>query len=366
MTIVIFLLSLYYCFLFLYLISLIVVFYKKEEKIIVNSSTPFVSILIAARNEASNIGSCLTAISELDYPSESFEVLIGNDSSEDETRSIVERFILGKSQYKLIEVTGNLGLARGKANVLAHLANEAKGEFLFITDADVEVSTTWIKGLLAYWEEGVGIVSGTTLMKEETLWAKLQNIEWAQAFGMIYIASKQNIPVTAVGNNMMISKKAYQATGGYENIEFSLTEDWKLFNETLALKFKSKNLLDAPSIAYTKPISGIKKLLEQRKRWMHGAIRLPLKLVLILSVQAIFLPIVISTILLFPAVGIAMWAMKLGLNYYFINIVMKRLKQFQQTSSYLIQFELYTAIVSILSLLYYLVPGKTEWKGRRY
>ena len=54
--------------------------YKLELK-----NYPFVSILIAARNEEKNILSCLTALSRLNYPKDKYEVLVGNDGSEDNT-----------------------------------------------------------------------------------------------------------------------------------------------------------------------------------------------------------------------------------------------------------------------------------------
>jgi cellulose synthase/poly-beta-1,6-N-acetylglucosamine synthase-like glycosyltransferase len=218
-------------FIFIFLLLFFISFNKRdqpsEEKIF-----PFISILIAARNEENNILTCLKAINALTYPQDKFEVLIGNDHSEDSTAALVSDFIKGKNHFRLIDIKENLGLARGKANVLAHLTREAKGDFFFITDADIEVKPGWVNALLSYCEPGIGIVSGLAYIKGDRLMDKFQNLDWIFAFGMVKVSSDLNMPVSAVGHNMVISREAYQSVGGYENIPFSVTEDLELFKQT--------------------------------------------------------------------------------------------------------------------------------------
>ncbi|MBW8051052.1 MAG: glycosyltransferase, partial [Cytophagales bacterium] len=68
---------------------------------------PFVSILIAARNEQDNIIDCLSALEHLTWPKEKFEVLIGNDHSEDNTKTLVEDYIKDKSNFHLHDINNN-------------------------------------------------------------------------------------------------------------------------------------------------------------------------------------------------------------------------------------------------------------------
>src|SRR5687767_10374493 len=97
MTVVSCLLVLYFFLYFSYVVYLITALHRKKNQLHVPySSLPFVSVLIAARNEAANILGCLQSIESLDYPIDKLEILIGNDDSEDQTRTIVERFIAGK------------------------------------------------------------------------------------------------------------------------------------------------------------------------------------------------------------------------------------------------------------------------------
>ena len=75
---------------------------------------PQISILIAARNEEATILDCLQAITQLDYPSDAVEVLIGDDQSTDRTGSFVADFIADKPNFQLVSITYTQAGLRGK------------------------------------------------------------------------------------------------------------------------------------------------------------------------------------------------------------------------------------------------------------
>ncbi len=96
---------------------------------------------------------------------------------------------------------------KGKTNVLAQLFKQAKGEWCFITDADIAVSAIWIKGMLnVAEEEGAVAVSGSTFVASQSVFGDFQGLEWMEAFGLLHAADYYKIPVTAVGNNMVVKK----------------------------------------------------------------------------------------------------------------------------------------------------------------
>ena len=67
-----------------------------------------ITIWIAARNEEDNIINCLESIDKLNYPKEYLQVLIGNDQSEDNTKSIVENYINNFSEVPVVMVGSSL------------------------------------------------------------------------------------------------------------------------------------------------------------------------------------------------------------------------------------------------------------------
>ncbi|MBX9852518.1 MAG: glycosyltransferase [Cytophagaceae bacterium] len=357
-----------YYFIFFIFSFLLIIFFivSGKEKYRLPDSTPFVSVLIAARNEENNILDCLSALEKLSYPKNLIEIIIGNDNSTDNTKQIAEDYIKGKDIFRLIDVKSNFENLQGKANVLAHLAKEARGEYLFITDADIEVQPNWIQGLLKRHEGNTGIVSGSTFIKGESFGAKMQNLEWIFAFGMIKVVSDLNIPVSAVGNNMVISHKAYESTGGYENIPFSITEDFELFKATLNKGWGYKNLLEEDIIAYSKPVKDLYGLLKQRKRWMTGAYQLPFILVLCLFIQSMFFPVILITIFLYPLTGLLILLLKIISCQVFIGLILKKIRQPLGVLMYVPLFEIYKGLLSFLMLIYHILPFKVEWKGRKY
>ena len=360
--------SVYLYILFSYQLGLIflLIMLKKDKAANTYTDFPFVSILIAARNEEANILSCLESVARLNWPTEKLEVLIGNDQSTDETASLILEFIKNKTNFQLVNITQKLGTAKGKANVLAHLTMEAKSDFFFFTDADIEVPKNWIQSLLANHDETIGIVSGATKTTNNSLFEYCQNLDWVYAFGMVKAASDRNIPVSAVGNNMMISRKAYESTGGYAAIPFSVTEDLQLFLETLKKGWKYKNLMSSDNLAVSKPLESLSKLLSQRKRWTKGAMRIPIALLLFLFIQALFIPVIVTTIIYFPILGISFWLLKILLQQFCIFLSFRRLGENYSVWKGFLVYDIYSDLLSILVLAVYFIPGKVKWKGREY
>ncbi|QHT71142.1 glycosyltransferase [Rhodocytophaga rosea] len=324
-----------------------------------------VSILIAARNEEHTILNCLQAIDNLSYPVEDLEILIGNDASEDRTEERINQYIRGRSHFKLINITHSVGYAKGKANVLAQLASQARGEYLFITDADIEVARHWVETMLQACQPETGIVSGTTAVKGSRMFDILQSLDWLYAQGLMYLSAQVNIPVSALGNNMMVSRKAYLATGGYENLPFSVTEDYALFREVVQRKFGFEQVVQEKALAYTEPAGDSREWLQQRKRWMKGAFQLPFYLVLPLLVQALFFPLLLILFFYFPWLAAGFLLVKTIFQAGILLWIINRLNQ-PRLLPYVWVFEPYFMVVSFASLLYYVWPGKIIWKGRKY
>ena len=239
---------------------------------------PRVSILIAARNEAAALPRCLASVRALGYPAPLLEVLVGDDASTDDTRAVAEAAMRGfGGGFRVIPITDTLGPARGKANVLAHLARHATTDYLLLTDADIALPTTWVQALLAHAAPGVGTITGLTVVEGAGLLARLQGLDWLLSLGYIQVATDAGQPMTAMGNNMLVTRAAYQATGGYEALPFSITEDFALFKAVTAQGYGFRQLFEPAVRAASLPAGSWAALLRQRRRWMRGVAQLPRK-----------------------------------------------------------------------------------------
>lgn len=331
----------------------------------VGSLAPSVSILIAARNEESTILNCLQAITQLSFSLDALEVLIGNDGSTDQTASLVAAYIVDKPQCRLIDITETVDGLRGKANVLAQLARRANGDYFFFTDADTTVPSDWVHELLRQLTNPVGIVTGVTLPEGPRFFHKLQTIDWLYNLTVTYLLGAVGIPITAMGNNMVVSRIAYEAVGGYDALPFSVTEDYTLFRAIVQQGYDFRNVLDERVLARTKAVDTLSSFLNQRKRWMRGAVQLPGWIVTALYLQYLALPLFILLFWVAPMAAVGLYVVRLMIQTLAISVGLSRLRQ-TNLWPYALLFDGYQLLIGPLSVLFYWLPTPINWKERNY
>ncbi len=326
---------------------------------------PFISIFLAVRNEVHTVNQTLNSLEALNYPDDKYEVLMGDDGSDDGSSKILKAWDKETNNFFYVSIEPNQDDLDAKANVLAQLADRARGKYYMVTDADAQVPETWIVKHLSCLKEGVGIQSGFSLVKPDSFFSSMQMLDWGLALGMVKIISGWDIPVTAVGNNMIFSKEAYEKVGGYRSIPFSLTEDFALFREIVKKGFNFQQLANEESMVRTNAISGFWNLLNQRKRWMRGAMELPPFMKTLLVIQALYFPCMLIMIFINPLVAIPLFGLKITIQSLFISKILDRLNQYMPLG-HLFIFEIYNGVLSIALMIYYLLPLPVKWKGRKY
>jgi len=328
---------------------------------------PMVSILLAARNEEKLIIRSLKALDNIDYPIDKIEILIGDDDSDDRTSDLVKEFIKDKAKFSLHHITEIMGNGRGKANVLAHLAHKAKGEFYFVTDVDVKLPSAWVKDMLSGFEPKVGILSGTTMCERKSnLFAMLQSIDWLHFMGYIKSFANWGIACTSVGNNMAVRAEAYWQTGGFEKIEFSITEDYKLFEAVTKAKWEWRTLLSADSLGKAHHIPNVLEMLHQRKRWLIGAKDLPLTWKSLIVLYGMFLPALLILAIMNLKMAFIVWAFKFFFQSIFIFGLTTKVKEKPFGLAKLLVYEVYVVLNTISTAVFYFLPFASKWKGRTY
>ena len=345
-----------------------------------SDSVPPVAVLLAVRNEADYLPACLDHLLAAEYPKSKLQIWIGNDMSEDDTLAIARRYAKQDARIRVVNITSTLGEARAKANAIAHLVQASEranppAEVLLVTDADVRITPGWVRGMLRHWRaepqsQQIGIVTGVTAVAGRRAWDIGQRIDWLFALGMVKVVSDLGISVATLGNNMLLYRPAYEATGGYEAMPFSITEDFQILHRTVAQGYGFRNIIDPDALVMTQPMKSLPQLLQQRKRWTHGALQLPIYLVAILLLQALFYPMLLYVAGQSPELALALWGSKVATQTLFIFLVIRKVNLptslRQKTLAYLIPFELYSSLLSLISLLYYIVPTRIVWKGRKF
>lgn len=327
---------------------------------------PMLSVLVAARNEEQHIVQCLQALNELDYPLNKLQILVGNDQSEDNTAALVSAFIKDKPYFKLVNITSTLGKAKGKANVLAHLAHQATGNMYAITDADIIVNRQWAKELVSHITgDRMAIVSGLTMVYDKPVFAQLMGLDWLYYMGLIKGFDNLGMGVTAVGNNMVITKEAYWSVGGYEELDFSVTEDYKLYEQVRKKGWKTKNIISRNSLNISRPVGSFMHLMHQRKRWLTGARELPFYWWILFGVLGSLFPLIVILFCYQPILALQLYGIKIGLQTLFILWLQQKLGMRQNVLLVLL-YDVYANIIAICTQVFFLLPIKMQWKKRSY
>jgi glycosyltransferase involved in cell wall biosynthesis len=110
-----------------------------------------VSIIIPARNEERNVEEALTSVLEQDY--EDLEVIVVNDRSTDRTGSILDEMARASPTFRIVHVQELPRGWLGKNHALYRGAEEASGDLLLFTDADVVMHPTTVSRAVGYMRE---------------------------------------------------------------------------------------------------------------------------------------------------------------------------------------------------------------------
>ena len=122
---------------------------------------PTVSILIAARNEASVLPRKLANLAALDYPPAKLEVVIVSDGSTDGTQAILNESHGIRLRSMLLESTS------GKPTALNAAKSIATGDILVFMDARQRISMDAVRRLVRnFADPEVGCVSGELIITE--------------------------------------------------------------------------------------------------------------------------------------------------------------------------------------------------------
>lgn len=327
---------------------------------------PNISILVPARNEETFLPACLKSLEELDYPHDKIQFIIGNDQSSDLTPHIIRKWVSGGSNRVFVDVEpGNIREINGKANALSQMAEVSSGDFFFFTDADCVVNPFWVKELISAFDPEAGLVTGITAVRTTSFFSWMQGIDWWITLGMVKVTSDLGSRVTSMGNNMMLSKQAYLAVGGFRQIDNSVTEDLAMAQALIKKRYLPVHQVSAQSLVYTKPERSVLHLLKQRKRWMSGALSLPWYWLLILSLQFGFFPAILGVFFVYPGFALGIWLLKILLQSFLIRDFAAKTAG-KIPFLYLLSFELYYLMISWSTIVYYFWPSAINWKERKY
>ena len=208
-------------------------FYKQRENKTVDEP---VSVVICAKNEYYNLKRNIPLILEQDHPS--FEVVVVNDNSQDDSLELLEEMAREHSNLKIVNLSQDLNFFQGKKFPLSLGIKSASNDILLLTDADCRPSSKdWIKNMsgkfvgekeivLAYggYERKRNLIN--YIIRYETLWVAIQYLSFSLA-GRTYMG---------VGRNMAYRKSLFYRNKGFSSHYTVASGDDDLFINSVATR----------------------------------------------------------------------------------------------------------------------------------
>jgi len=241
------------------------------------SGNPRVSIIVPARNEEGAIEQALRTLLALDY--DNYEVIAVNDRSTDRTGEIMERLSRNPhpstspgqafSQNRR-EVGHPLRVIHhtelppgwlGKTHAMWTAANQATGDWLLFTDADVLFKPDSLRRALAYAEAEPAdhvVLFPQMIMKRPGEYMMIAFFQTMFMFGHRpwKVADPSTDDHMGVGAFNLVRRRVYDAVGTYEALRMEVLDDMKLGKVVKKAGFAQRNVFGGDLISI---------------RWAHGA-----------------------------------------------------------------------------------------------
>lgn len=339
----------------------------------------FISVLIPARNESSRIPQLLKSLASQRYPAQSYEVILIDDHSEDQTIALAQDVALALSlPFRCIRLSeANLAgkVLKGKKAALQQGIENAKGEVIVTTDADCTMGEGWLQSIHYYFTNHAAkmVVGPVTFVEDPRLFSRLQTIELAALIGTGAVSLAYGRPNMCNGANLAFSKSAFESVGGYtDNMhipsgddEFLLQKIYRRFPDQVFFNVHPEGFVS------TYPADSLKAFISQRKRWggkwrLHKGVGVKLMAVFVFSFHLMYL-IAFGAIMLgafSPVLFGGVVVLKAILEYFFLKGVMRHMGKSLYMKHFVFLQAVYSWYVAAFGLLVNF--GAFEWKGRVY
>jgi glycosyltransferase involved in cell wall biosynthesis len=242
------------------------------------SGNPRVSIIVPARNEQETIERALKSLLALDY--DNYEVIAVNDRSTDRTGEILDE-LSNSADQRLPNPSGSsTDGSNGRLKVVHHnelpagwlgkthamwtAANQANGEWLLFTDADVIFKPESLRRALVYAESEPAdhvVLFPRMIMKRPGEYMMIAFFQTMFMFGHRpwKVADPSTNDHMGVGAFNLVRRRVYDAVGTYQALRMEVLDDMKLGKVIKNSGFAQRNVFggDLISIRWARGATGI-------------------------------------------------------------------------------------------------------------
>jgi biofilm PGA synthesis N-glycosyltransferase PgaC len=235
-----------------------------------SEDSPFISVIIPARNEEKNIGQLLSALSKQTWSRDLFEVIVVDDHSTDDTALIADQY----PGVKLIRLENDL-LNSYKKKAIETGILAANGKLIVTTDADCIPALRWLETIAGYYRDTGArfIVSPVDMRGDHSFVELFQSIDFMVMQGITGGSVSEQFLAMCNGANLAYEKQLFLEVDGFKGIDHIASGDDMLLMQKVAAKHPGKigYLKSKDAIVETRPAKTWTAFLNQRIRWASKA-----------------------------------------------------------------------------------------------
>lgn len=331
-----------------------------------------ISVVVAVRNESSNIVTLLKQLARQNYSEKYFEIIIIDDHSTDNTTELINLFKkeVSKMKIKLVTALGN-----GKKNALKEGIAISTAELIVTTDGDCEIRDNWLQSIADFYiSSGCSIIIGPVIYNgEQTLLQKMFSLDFASLVASGAGSVGAGMPLMGNGANLAFKRKIMDEPEMEKKTDkFSSGDDvFLIHNVTRKYGANAVGFLRCKeAIVSTLPPKNLTEFFNQRTRWASKAVGYKLTWPIIVSLTVFLFNLFLFILL----VGSLLYSWLLAI--YFLVIITKTVIDIPLVFSFL-SFTRKTNLKILMFLMEFIYPiyiviaagssffFKFEWKGRK-
>lgn len=242
-------------------------FYKNEASEKDEKEPENVSIIVCAKNEATNLAKYLHRLLSQNY--RSYEVIVVNHNSTDQTEEVARGFQEKFPYLRIVNTSNKKTYSQvGKKSALAEGIKSARHDVLLLTDADCEPnSDNWLAKMQSLIHKEKKIVLGFSPYRKKpgllNLFIRYETIYTAVQYFSFALAK---MPYMGVGRNLAYRKHLFLETDGFKKHQHIVSGDDDLFINEVA---DSKNVainIDRETFVFSDPKDTWKSYFKQKTR----------------------------------------------------------------------------------------------------
>ena len=238
-------------------------------------NTTKISIIIPARNEEQNIGSCLKSIIDQTYPAHLFEIIVVDDHSTDNTVQIVQSFNKKNIHCIFLKdfVRGTFNAYKKKAIEVA--ITQSTGDLIVTTDADCFMDKNWLQTIASFYEvyKPAFIAAPVSINCDNRFLSIFQALDFMTLQGITGASVYKKMHSMCNGANLAYEKIAFREVGGFKGIDNIASGDDMLLMHKIYQRYPNRVLFlkSKEAIVQTQAMDTWKNFFYQRIRWASKA-----------------------------------------------------------------------------------------------